>query len=46
MKIMNTEEMRTINGGYWYCKVCGYKNFLKAIVFNHVIWSGHWMGKK
>ena len=46
MKPMEVNEMRKINGGYWYCKVCGYKNDIKAFVFNHVLWSGHWMAKK
>ena len=37
MKILNTESIREINGGGYYCKVChGYTNNSRLRVMAHV----------
>ncbi|MBV4416979.1 hypothetical protein [Clostridium tyrobutyricum] len=37
MKKMSMEETRNINGGYYYCALCGYKNNSFANVYSHCL---------
>lgn len=41
MKKVSEKAMRSINGGYWYCKVCGKKYPWKWQAMAHTIASGH-----
>lgn len=41
MKKVSEQTMRLVNGGYWYCKVCGKKYWTKGAAMWHTILSGH-----
>lgn len=41
MKQVSEKTMRSVNGGYWYCKVCRSTFLTKGGAMWHTIISGH-----